>query len=234
VSNVIAVIPAAGLGTRMGSAGSKQFMDLCGKPMLAVTLEHFEKCRLVDGIVVVVAEDTIAYCTREIVKRFELSKVAQVVAGGQRRQESVRNGIEAVSNSTEKIVIHDGARPLVTIELIERIIRASERHRGVVPGIPVKDTVKEIDSRGKVVKTVDRQALWAVQTPQIFRYEDIRLAHKKAMEEGWQGLTDDASLIEKLSIPVTLIHGEEMNLKVTTVEDLELAGLMLSASRERY
>jgi len=228
---VIAVIPAAGLGTRMASARSKQYMDLCGKPMLAVTLEQFQQCRLVEGIVLVVAEDAIDYCIREIVERFDLTKVAPVVAGGQSRQESVRNAIEVVSNSTETVVIHDGARPLVTIELIERIIRASERHRGAVAGVPLKDTVKEIDSRGRVAKTVDRQALWAIQTPQIFQYDDIRLAHKKAMEEDWHGVTDDASLIEKLNIPVTVIPGEETNIKITTEEDLELARLILS-SRE--
>lgn len=200
--------------------------------MLAVTLEQFQKCRLVAGIVVVVSEDSIDYCTREIVKRYELTKVAQVAAGGKSRQESVRNGIEVVSNSTKKIVIHDAARPLVTIELIERIIKESKNHRGVVPGMPVKDTVKEIDNRGQVVKTVDRQTLWTIQTPQIFRYEDIRLAHKKAMEEDWKGITDDASLIEKLNIPVTVIPGEGTNIKVTTGEDLELARLLLRASRE--
>lgn len=231
VSNqVIAVIPAAGSGTRMDSARSKQFMDLCGKPMLAVTLERFQKCDLVDGIVVVVSEHNVGYCTREIVERFELNKVAKVIAGGEMRQESVRKGIEAVSNSSRWILVHDGVRPLVTAELIERVIRAAQRHRAVIPGIPVKDTLKKIDSQGRVVTTVERHALWAIQTPQIFRREDIHMAHKKAMEEGWEGVTDDAFLIEKIGIPVELIEGEETNIKITTVKDLELARLLLSVS----
>lgn len=229
---VIAVIPAAGSGTRMGSARSKQFMDLCGKPMLAVTLQRFQKCDLVDGIVVVVPQHNVDYCKREIVDRFELTKIAKVIAGGERRQESVSKGIEAVSNSSKWILVHDGVRPLVTAELIERVIRAAQRYRAVIPGIPVKDTLKKIDSQGRVLKTVNIRALWAIQTPQIFRREDIQVAHKKAVQKGWEGVTDDAFLIEKTGIPVEVIEGEETNIKITTVKDLELARLLLSVSRE--
>lgn len=229
-SQVISVIPAAGSGTRMGSARSKQFMDLCGKPMLAVTLERFQKCDLVDGIVVVVPQHNVDYCKREIVDRFELTKVAKVIAGGEWRQESVSKGIEAVSISSKWILVHDGVRPLVTAELIERVITAAQTYRAVIPGIPVKDTLKKIDSQGKVLKTVERRALWAIQTPQIFRREDIQVAHRKAMEEGWAGVTDDAFLIEKIGIPVEVIEGEETNIKITTVKDLELARLLLSIS----
>jgi len=230
--HVMAVIPAAGLGKRMGSSRPKQFMDLCGKPLLAVTLERFQKCDLIDGIVVVVSEQDITYCTNEIVKRYGLSKAATVVAGGQSRQESVRNGIEAVSNSSTRILIHDGARPLVTPELIERVIKASWRYRAVISGIPLKDTLKEIDSRGRVVKTVERDAFWVIQTPQIFQGEDIRAAHKKAGEEDWEGVTDDAFLIEKMGIPVDVIEGEDTNIKITTMKDLDLARSFLSVSPE--
>ena len=229
-SQVISVIPAAGSGTRMGSARSKQFMDLCGKPLLAVTLERFQKCDLVGGIVVVVPQHNVDYCKREIVDRFELTKVAKVIAGGERRQESVSKGIEAVSNSSKWILVHDGVRPLVTAELIEKVIRAAQTYRAVIPGIPVNDTVKEVDSRGRVLKTVERRALWAIQTPQIFWREDIQAAHRKAVEEGWGGVTDDALLIEKTGIPVEVIEGDETNIKITTVKDLELARLLLRSS----
>ncbi len=229
---VMAVIPAAGSGTRMGFSRPKQFMDLCGKPLLAATLERFQQCDLIDGIVVVVSEQDITYCTNEIVKQYGLSKVATVVAGGQSRQESVRNGIEAVSNSSMRILIHDGARPLVTPELIERVIKASWRCRAVIPGIPVKDTLKEIDSRGRVVKTVERDMLWVIQTPQIFQGEDIRVAHKKAREEDWEGVTDDAFLIEGMGIPVDVIEGEDTNIKITTMKDLDFARSFLSGSPE--
>jgi len=109
---------------------------------------------------------------------------------------------------------------------------AGKGYRAVIPGIPVKDTLKEIDARGRVVKTVERGALWAIQTPQIFRYEDILLAHKKAREEDWEGVTDDAFLIEKMGIPVDVIEGEETNIKITTMKDLELARFFLCPSRE--
>jgi len=231
---VIAVIPAAGSGTRMGSARPKQFMDLCGKPMLAVTLERFQRCNLVGGIVLVVSEQDITYCTNEIIKRYGLTKVTAVVAGGERRQESVRNGIEAVSNSSTWTLIHDGARPLVTSELLERVIKASWIHRAVIPGIPLKDTLKEVDSRGRVVKTVERTALWMIQTPQIFKSEDIREAHQKASEEGWEGVIDDAFLVEKIGIPVDVIEGEDTNIKITTMKDLDIARSFLSASSEQY
>jgi 2-C-methyl-D-erythritol 4-phosphate cytidylyltransferase len=227
---VTAIIPAAGSGTRMGSTRSKQFMELCGKPMLAVTLERFQKCDLVDGIVVVVSQRNVDYCIREIVDRFKLAKVSTVIAGGQTRQESVSKGITAVSNSSTWILVHDGVRPLVSAELIERVITEGQRYRAVIPGIPVKDTLKKVDSRGGVVNTVERRGLWAIQTPQIFRREDIQAAHRMAVKQGWEGVTDDASLIEKTGIPVEVIEGEETNVKITTVKDLEFARLLLSAS----
>jgi 2-C-methyl-D-erythritol 4-phosphate cytidylyltransferase len=231
VSNqVIAVIPAAGSGTRMGSSRPKQFMDLCGKPMLAVTLERFQNCDLIDGIVLVVSSLDVAYCTSEIIKQYGLAKVTTVVAGGQRRQESVRKGIEAVSNRSARILIHDGVRPLVTSKLIERIINISLTSRAVIPGIPIKDTLKEVDSKNNVVKTVERASLWAIQTAQIFQGQDIKAAHEKALEENWEGITDDAFLIEKMGIPVDVVEGEETNIKITTMKDLELARLLLSTS----
>lgn len=228
LTKVIAVIPAAGSGTRMGLTKSKQFIDLCGKPILAVTLGHFQKCDLVGKIVVVVSEDDVEYCLSEIVERYGLSKVIKVIAGGERRQDSVRKGVEAVANSCRRILIHDGVRPLVTSELIERVIKAAKKCRAVITGVPVKNTLKEVDTQGRVVRSVDRMRLWAIQTPQIFRSEDIHLAHQKALKGGWEGATDDAYLVEKMDIPVEVIEGEETNIKVTTPKDLELARLLIS------
>jgi len=225
---VIAVIPAAGLGTRLGLAKAKQFIDLCGKPMLAVTLERFQRCDLVDRIVVVVPEMDVEYCRNEIVERYSLSKIGKVIVGGQRRQDSVRKGVEAIENSCRWILIHDGVRPLVTEELIEKVITAAKKSRAVITGLPVKDTVREVDERGRVAKSVDRSHLWAIQTPQIFRCEDIHLAHQKALKHGWVGATDDAHLVEKLGIPIEVIEGEETNIKVTTLKDLEFARLLIS------
>jgi 2-C-methyl-D-erythritol 4-phosphate cytidylyltransferase len=215
-TQVIAVIPAAGSGTRLGLAKAKQFIDLCGKPMLAVTLDCFQKCDLIDRIVVVVPENNLEYCRSEIVERYSLSKILKVIGGGQRRQDSVRKGIEAIANSCRWILIHDGVRPLVTEELIEKVINAAKRFRAVITGLPVKETVKEIDERGRVARSVDRKNLWTIQTPQIFRSEDIHLAHQRALKHGWVGATDDAYLVEKLGIPVEIIEGEETNIKITT------------------
>ena len=227
-NQVIAVIPAAGSGTRMGLKKTKQFIDLGGKPLLAVTLSHFQRCDLVDRIVVVVSQDNVDYCIREIVDRYKLSKVFKVIAGGKRRQDSVRKGVEAVANSCRWVLIHDGVRPLFTNGLIERVIKAGKDFRAVITGLPVKETVKEIDGQGRVMRSVDRRPLWLIQTPQIFMWEDINLAHQKALKHDWEEATDDAFLIEKMGINVKIIEGEENNIKVTTPNDLDIARFIIS------
>lgn len=227
-NQVIAIIPAAGSGTRMGLAKAKQFMDLCGKPILAVTLSHFQECSLVDRIVVAVSRGDVDYCRREIVDRYELSKVYKVIAGGKRRQDSVRKGIEAIEDSCRLVLIHDGARPLVTTGLIEKVIKAAKDFRAVITGLPVKETVKEIDGKGRVLRSIDRRDLWLIQTPQVFRWEDIHLAHQKTMKHGWDEATDDAFLIEKMGIPVKIIKGEDDNIKITTPQDLDIARFLIS------
>jgi 2-C-methyl-D-erythritol 4-phosphate cytidylyltransferase len=227
-NQVTAIIPAAGSGTRMGLKKAKQFMDLCGKPILAVTLSHFQECNLVDRIAVVVSQVDVDYCLREIVDRYKLSKVFKVIVGGKRRQDSVRKGIEAVTDSCRLVLIHDGVRPLVTNGLIERVIKAANDFRAVITGLPVKETVKEADSKGRVLRSIDRGHLWLIQTPQIFRWEDIHLAHQKAIRHGWEEATDDAFLIEKMGIPVKMIEGEEDNIKVTTPQDLDMARFLMS------
>jgi len=227
-NQVIAIIPAAGIGARMGSDKAKQFIDLCGRPMLAVTLSRFQECNLVDKIVVVVSEDDVDYCNREIVNRYKQSKVYKVVIGGKRRQDSVRKGLEAVGDLCRWVLIHDGVRPLVTTGLIEKVIKASKKYQAVATGIPVKETVKELDAQNNVKISIDRSCLWLIQTPQIFRFADINLAHQKAIKNGWEEATDDAFLIEKMGIPVKIIEGEENNIKVTTPRDLDIARFLIS------
>jgi len=227
-SQVIAIIPAAGSGTRMGLTRAKQFIDLCGKPILAVTLSHFQRCNLVDRIVVAVSQDDVDYCLREIVDRYKLSKVFKVIVGGRRRQDSVRKGVEAVTNCCRWVLIHDGVRPLVTNGLIERVIKAANDFRAVITGLPVKETIKEIDRQGRILRSINRRDLWLIQTPQIFRWEDIHLAHQEAIKHGWEEATDDAFLIEKMGIPIKIIQGEEDNIKVTTPQDLDIARFLMS------
>ena len=228
-----AIITAAGVGVRMGGDQAKQFMDLDGRPLLAVTLECFERSPDIEGIVLVVPQGKVDYCRDEIVKKYELAKVEKVVAGGERRQDSVRLGLESTKGHYPFVLIHDGVRPLVSPGLISRIVRAMNQYRAVIPALAARETIKEADRAGLVVKTYDRKALWLVQTPQAFRYQDILEAHRRAAEERWEEMTDDALLVERTGVPVKIIEGSEQNIKITTPRDLELARFFLSKGRDR-
>lgn len=222
-----AIIPAAGSGVRMGTDRAKQFLDLDGKPILAMTLEKFQACPSIDIIILVVPSDDVEYCQREIIGRYHLTKVKKVIAGGERRQDSVRLGIEASGGHYGLVLIHDGVRPLIPPTLIERIMAAAKEHRAVITALPAKETVKEIDEKGQVIKTYDRRKIRLVQTPQVFRYGDILMAHRRAVQEGWREATDDALLAEKVGISVKVIEGSENNIKVTTTHDLELVRFLM-------
>jgi 2-C-methyl-D-erythritol 4-phosphate cytidylyltransferase len=216
----------------MGSDRAKQFLDLEGKPLLALTLKPFQLCRAVDAIIVVAPPMDRDYCRKEIVEKFKLDKVKTVVAGGKRRQDSVRLGLEAAGKDYGLVLIHDGVRPVITEKAIKSIIDAAKLHRAVITGLPARETVKEVDRRQEVVNTCDRGRIWLIQTPQAFYYEDLLTAHQKAFREGWDEATDDSVLIEKLGIPVKVVEGSEKNIKVTTPADLEMAGFLLKSLEE--
>ena len=201
-------------------------MDFHGKPLLAVTLERFQNCPVIGGIILVVPKDQLNYCEKEIVESYDLTKVEKVVVGGARRQDSVRLGIEASEGHYDLILIHDGVRPFVDSSLLERIVAAGEKERAVITALQVKETIKEVDGNDQVIKTWDRDQFRLVQTPQIFRYEDILKAHQQAIREGWEAVTDDALLVEKMGIPVSVIEGSENNIKITTPHDLAMARLL--------
>lgn len=232
VAKTVAIIPAGGSGTRMGSDRAKQFLDLCGKPILSVTLQPFQLCPAVDAIILVVPSKDVDYCRKEIIERFKLDKIKNVVVGGKTRQDSVRNGIEATGGDYGLVLIHDGVRPLIDETFIERVIEAAKSHRAVITGLPAMETVKEVNDRQEVVKTYDRCKVWLIQTPQVFRYKDILTAHQRAIQKGWEEATDDSILIEKLGIPVTVIEGSEKNIKVTTPDDLKMARFFLGWRRD--
>ena len=223
----VAIIPAAGSGIRMGSGQAKQFIELDGRPLLALALQPFQDCHAVDAIILVVPAEDIDFCRREIVERFGLEKVWRVVCGGKRRQDSVRLGLEATEKKYGSVLIHDGARPLLDEAFIERIISAGRAHRAVIAALPAKETVKAVNRSREVMRTLVREEVWLVQTPQVFRYKDIAAAHQKAYREGWEEATDDSLLVEKLGIPVKVIEGSEKNIKVTTPHDLELVQFLL-------
>jgi 2-C-methyl-D-erythritol 4-phosphate cytidylyltransferase len=198
--------------------------------MLAVTLQAFETCPQVDGVFLVVPSSDIGYCTEEIVARFEFKKVRKVIAGGKRRQDSVRMGIEATKGDYAYIVIHDGVRPLITPGLLTEVINTARTHRAVITALAATETVKEINRRQEVVKTHERARMYMVQTPQAFRYEDILKAHRRALREGWDEATDDAYLVERCGIPVRVVAGLERNIKITTPMDLETANWILKSA----
>lgn len=221
-SKVSAIIVAAGKGLRMNMDGSKQFIEIAGKPVLARTVQAFENCEAVDEIVIVVNREDILYCKHNIVDEYGFDKVSVIAAGGATRQESVYNGLRELKDTDGIVLIHDGARPFIGHDRILDNIVMAEEYGACCEAVPVKDTVKQADSSGMVEVTLKRESLWAAQTPQSFKYDIILRAHEKAIAEGFTG-TDDATLVERLGYPMRLIKGSYNNIKITTQEDLLLA-----------
>ncbi len=225
---VAAIVPAAGSGLRMGVDLPKQFLQVGGMPILALTLRAFQQCPLVDAIVLVVPPGDLEYTEREIVKRFGLAKVCKVVAGGAYRHESVMAGLAATEGRYPFIVVHDGVRPLIDVETISEVIKAGKRFQAVTVGYPATDTIKEINPSHEVLRTLDRRSLWLIQTPQFFLYSDLLEAHQRAAEEKWDDVTDDSLLVERLGITVKVIMGPKNNMKVTFPEDKDLLQSLLA------
>ena len=213
-----AVIVAAGKGRRMGTEVSKQFLPLCGKEILAHSVEKFEKAEKIRDIVLVTGEDSLQD-VRDMAQEYGWKKIVSVVAGGKERQDSVWNGLQAVSADTEIVLIHDGVRPFVTEDILNHSIETAVEMGGCVAGVPAKDTIKVCNSENIAVATPDRSTLWQIQTPQTFRKDLILQAYQKAKAEGYVG-TDDASLAEYSGCPVKVIMGSYRNIKITTKEDL--------------
>ena len=216
-----AVIVAAGTASRMGGI-DKVMAELDGKPMIFRTVQTFQDCDAVSEIVIVTRPDLIIPITN-LTKNME--KVKIVVAGGKSRQESVGLGLNALSDKVKLAAIHDGARPLVTWQVIDRAIRAANSYGAAAPAIPVKDTIKVVTG-GIVKNTPDRATLQAVQTPQVFDIDLLRGALKKAEKDGSQ-VTDDCSAVELMGFSVKIVEGDERNIKVTTPMDLKIAELLL-------
>ncbi|MGD0917271.1 MAG: 2-C-methyl-D-erythritol 4-phosphate cytidylyltransferase [Thermodesulfobacteriota bacterium] len=221
-----AVIVSAGKGHRFMKGGKKQFYLLADKPILAHTLEKFENCPQIRSILLVVGQEDMEYCLKEIIEKYQYRKISRVVPGGKQRQESVKNGIDALPKGVDIVVIHDGVRPFVTKEMIEESIRSAVRFQAVVMAMPVKETIKMVQRDGTVLKTLDRESLWQIQTPQTFQVKVIKEAYHRATEDGFIG-TDDASLVERLGVKVYVLSGSYTNIKITTPEDMMLAHLIL-------
>ena len=216
-----AVIVAAGTASRMGGI-DKVMAPLQGEPMIVRTVRTFQNCDAISEIVIVTRQDLIlpitALCR-------EMPKVKAVVCGGKSRQESVGRGLNALSGKVKLAAVHDGARPLITWQVIDRAVRAANTYGAAAPAIPVKDTIKVVE--GRVVKnTPDRSTLFAVQTPQVFDFDLLRGALKKAEMDG-AAVTDDCSAVERMGMSVKIVEGDERNIKVTTPMDLKIAEMLL-------
>ena len=216
-----AVIVAAGSASRMGGI-DKVMADLGGEPMILRTVRAFQNCDAIASIVIVTREDLIqpiaGLCR-------DMKKVVAVVAGGGSRQESVHLGLNALPKGTKLAAVHDGARPLISWQIIDRVVRAANTYGAAAPAIPVKDTIKVV-SGGLVKETPDRATLQAVQTPQVFDFDLLRGALKKAEADG-ASVTDDCSAVERTGMKIKIVEGDERNLKVTTPMDLKIAELLL-------
>lgn len=218
---VSVIIAAAGMSNRMGSKINKQFIALDGKPILAHTIEKFERCRYVDEIIIVTKEEEIGYCRKEIVKKFKFNKVSKIIRGGKERQDSIYNGILALDERAKIVISHDGARPFVKIENIEDSIEGVVKYGACVVGVPVTDTIKFVGDNENIESTPDRSRLWAAQTPQTF-YKDILInSYERAILDGFKG-TDDSSIVERAGYKVKIIMGSYENIKITTPEDIIL------------
>lgn len=219
MGRIVAIVLAAGHGRRMNSDIHKQYMLLCGRPVLYYSLHALEESA-VDEVVLVAGAGEVSYCREMIVEKYGFQKIVSVIEGGRERYHSVYKGLRALTEDTEYVLIHDGARPFLTEKIIEDTIEAVKEYKACVVGMPVKDTIKQADSRQFAEQTLDRSSLWAVQTPQAFSRDIVWKAYSMLMEHEIP-VTDDAMVVETfLHCPVKLIEGSYRNIKITTPEDL--------------
>ena len=227
---VAAVFPAAGQGKRMRAGMNKVFLELAGLPILVHTLRRFSQSTKIDYLVVVVAAEEVEEI-QSLLRRIPHLKPFQVVAGSTERQYSIANGLAVLPEEAEIVLVHDAARPLVTVQTIDGVVKAAQETGGAVAAVPEKNTVKIISPDGIVVKTPPRETLWEVQTPQGFRRDLLLKAYQKAKEENFLG-TDDSSLVERLQVPIKVVESDYRNIKVTTPEDLIIAEALIRAQGE--
>jgi 2-C-methyl-D-erythritol 4-phosphate cytidylyltransferase len=253
-----AIIAAAGRGERMGAGGNKLFLPFGDRPVLAHTLGVFEACPVVDEVVVAVGEGEEDFVRHEVISAFDLRKVTGIVRGGATRQESVGLALRFIGAAAAVIVVHDGARPLLPLSLLEQAVALGRQHGAIVVGLPAKDTLKRVSGEPaagisaptagaagisqfpptggsrlvRVTGTLDRREIWQVQTPQVFWRDLLQMAHRRAFEKGLLA-TDEGTLVELLGHSVLALAGSEENLKITTPLDLVMARAILADRARR-
>lgn len=231
-SRVAALVPAAGQGARMGTEVPKQFLTLGGAPLLVHALRILGAADVVTEIILVVPKADYGYCQQELLPSLGLEKPIKVVIGGARRQDSVRLGLQAVSPDMDFVLVHDAARPFVTLEMVEQAVDAAKVHGASIVAIPMRDTVKRVKPDAVIQSTLDREGLWLAQTPQVFRIGLLVEAHQKGEKDGVEA-TDDAFLVERLGYRVWVVPGSLENIKITKPEDRLMGEAILAARANR-
>lgn len=232
----VVLIPAAGSGRRMGGSVSKQYLELAGRPLLAHTLALFDRHPLVEAIYPIVPAEDLDYCREQIIQPYQFSKVQRLIAGGCLRQDSVYNGFTALAEDGfdqphRPILIHDGARPLFNPELLSELLRRIAQDGACIVAVPVKDTIKLVEE-GRIAGSPSRDQLWQAQTPQGFQYQLLHQAFEHPAAESLLA-TDDAALVTAAGFSVTVLQGDDRNLKITTPTDLVIASALLDSYREK-
>jgi len=225
---VSAIIVAAGSGVRMGGTTRKQYITLSGKPLLEYALTVFAACEQIVRTYLIVPEDDIDFCRSNFVSSGRIT----YIAGGERRQDSVYNGLQALENPGGIVVIHDGVRPFVRHDQLTACIRGAQMHGACILGIPAQDTLKRVSAKGEIDETLEREKIWHAQTPQAFQYDVIMKAHEHARSQNISG-TDDAFLVECFGQKVKMIEGSHENIKITSPQDLMAAEIFLQRRENR-
>jgi 2-C-methyl-D-erythritol 4-phosphate cytidylyltransferase len=223
---VFAIVPAAGSGTRIGGRVKKQFLPLKGKPIIVHTLQRFEQCSDVDEIVVAVPESDIVEI-EALLSSYRIHKVSKAIVGGKKRQDSVYNALQRITPRAEDIIlVHDAVRPFVDPKRISQVVKACREFDAAVVAVQPKDTIRRSAGGGFFDQTLDRTALWLVQTPQAFKAKLLLRAYEQARTDRYYS-TDEAALVERLGVKARIVEGDYDNIKITTREDLDLGELIL-------
>ncbi len=221
------IIVAAGTGSRMKVNINKQFIKLNDKEIITYTIEKFYNNKNINDIVIVVKEDEAEFFKKEILDKYSFNNI-KIAYGGKERQDSVYNGIKVLDKNCKYVLVHDGARPFVNEDIINRSLEEVQKYKSVVVGVPVKDTIKVVNNNNDIVDTPNRSTLWSVQTPQTFDYNVIKRAYEDAFNNNFYG-TDDAMLVERIGYTVKMIYGSYNNIKVTTPEDIDMGIQILNS-----
>jgi 2-C-methyl-D-erythritol 4-phosphate cytidylyltransferase len=229
---VVALVPAAGRGLRMGGSVPKQFLSLGGQPIVLHTLRLLHTSSVIDEVILAVPQSEMEYCLSEIVARHHFTKVKKVVPGGKERQDSVRHALEQVHENVEVVLVHDAVRPFLTERMVEEVVTVARVKGAAIIALPMKDTVKQVGADRVIERTVDRHSLWLAQTPQAFRRDWLLEAHRKAHAEGIRA-TDDAYLVEWCGHPVSVVEGSGENIKITRPEDMMIGEAILAGRKGR-